>query len=362
MNKPLEIFITTKAWQFLVMLCITLAIIFRFFENNGRKRSSSSRENRKQEEIRIGSPVCERFVTWHMHRMTMKHLSHLFLIAFRSRSDTIGIYGTPLKSLQNQRLIMGPRDANQSPPLVRHLSSSDPSSVSSGGDESITILGFGSLLSENSSRLTFPDLKSFRLCRVPNYRRVFAHPASIFFQRGIADIESLQMSSLSVEYEEVFPGFVASVFEVPNSDMMADGIPSQAFLEREEEFSIIEVPFVPLDGGNSIDSEFKGVICARSTDEAYLKRWGADRFQDNFQKYGVDTIWGWSQESGLRPCAVYLRHCYLAAKSMGETSFDSFLDETFLVDRETTIRQYVERHPEVLLQQPPAELVSRYSG
>jgi hypothetical protein len=171
------------------------------------------------------------------------------------------------------------------------------------------------------------------------------------------------MSSLSVEYEEGFLGFVASAFEVPNSDMMADGIPSQAFLEREEEeFSIIEVPFVPLDGGNSIGSEFKGVICARSTDEAYLERWGADRFQDNFQKYGVDTIWGWSHESGLRPCAVYLRHCYLAAKSMGETSFDSFLDETFLVDRETTIRQYVERYPEVLLQQPPAELVSRYSG
>jgi hypothetical protein len=257
---------------------------------------------------------------------------------------------------------MGPRDANQSPPLVRHLSSSDPSSVSSGGDESITILGFGSLLSENSSRLTFPDLKSFRLCRVPNYRRVFAHPASIFFQRGIADMESLQISSLSVEYVEGFPGFVASVFEVPNSDMMADGIPSQAFLEREEEFSIIEVPFVPLAGGSSIGSEFKGVICARSTDEAYLERWGADQFQDHFQKYGVDTIWGWSKESGLRPCAVYLRHCYLAAKSMGETSFDSFLDETFLVDRETTIRQYVERYPEVLLQQPPPDLTVRYNG
>jgi hypothetical protein len=29
---------------------------------------------------------------------------------------------------------------------------------------------------------------------------------------------------------------------------------------------------------------------------------------------------------------------------MRETSFDSFLDETFLVDRETTIRQYVERN------------------
>ena len=50
-----------------------------------------------------------------------------------------------------------------------------------------TILGFGSLLSEQSSRLTFPDLENFRLVRVPNYRRLMQHPASIFFQRGIAD-------------------------------------------------------------------------------------------------------------------------------------------------------------------------------
>ena len=46
-----------------------------------------------------------------------------------------------------------------------------------------TILGFGSLLSEQSSRLTFPDLENFRLVRVPNYRRLMQHPASIFFQR-----------------------------------------------------------------------------------------------------------------------------------------------------------------------------------
>jgi hypothetical protein len=29
---------------------------------------------------------------------------------------------------------------------------------------------------------------------------------------------------------------------------------------------------------------------------------------------------------------VYLRHCYFAAKSLGNVCFDSFLDETFLVD------------------------------
>ena len=49
----------------------------------------------------------------------------------------------------------------------------------------ITIIGFGSLLSERSARVTFPTLTDFRLARVPKYRRVFGHPASIFFQRQI---------------------------------------------------------------------------------------------------------------------------------------------------------------------------------
>ena len=64
----------------------------------------------------------------------------------------------------------------------------------------VTILGLGSLLSERSSRSTFPDLINFRLGRVSNkYRRVFGHPASIFFQRELADMTTKEMSSLSAE-------------------------------------------------------------------------------------------------------------------------------------------------------------------
>ena len=76
-----------------------------------------------------------------------------------------------------------------------------------------TILGFGSLLSEQSSRLTFPDLENFRLVRVPDYRRLMQHPASIFFQRGIADPQKKNWCSLSAE---PCPGasFVACAFEV----------------------------------------------------------------------------------------------------------------------------------------------------
>merc|ERR1719491_669033 len=68
------------------------------------------------------------------------------------------------------------------------------------GKATVTILGLGSLLSERSSRTTFPDLTNFRLGRVSNkYRRVFGHPASIFFQRGLANKHTKEFSSLSAE-------------------------------------------------------------------------------------------------------------------------------------------------------------------
>ncbi|KAL7566993.1 hypothetical protein ACA910_019921 [Epithemia clementina (nom. ined.)] len=227
----------------------------------------------------------------------------------------------------------------------------------------ITVIGFGSLLSERSARLTFPELTGFRLGRVPRYRRVFAHPASIFFLRKIANLETLEISSLSVEYvSEEYPGFVAAIFEVPNDNkiLMQDGkmVPSREFLEREEEFEITSVPYVEWDGTKAEG----GIICTKSTDEMYLERWGQEHFQKNYRQYGIETIWNWPKDSGMRPCALYLRHCYLAAKSMGEDCFNSFLDETFLIDRTTTIRDYMSQNPHVLDTKAPPELLDRYNG
>lgn len=227
--------------------------------------------------------------------------------------------------------------------------------------DKITLLGFGSLLSERSSRTTFPELENFRLGRVPNYRRVFGHPAYIFFKRGIANKDTLEMSSLSAEYCEGHPGFICSIFEVPNDDMMADGVPSPAFLEREEEFNIVEVPYFEL-GDDGQGQPKKAILCTSSTDKEYVSRWGRERFDKQFVHYGINTIWGWKPDSGLLPCQVYLRHCYLAAKSMGDECFNSFLDETFLVDRKTTVREYIEKHPFILDVTPPPEFVGRYSG
>jgi hypothetical protein len=250
---------------------------------------------------------------------------------------------------------------------MKSLSSSSASpcfslSVIEDENDVVTIIGFGSLLSEKSSRLTFPNLKRFRRGRVDNYRRVFGHPTSIFFRRGIANTDTKEMSSLAVEPARGY-GFVASIFEVSKADLIEGSQPGLAFLKREEEFDIVQVPFVDLDsshGGSRNDA--KGIICTRSTDEEFIRKWGQDHFDDHYKKYGIETIWKWQPDSGLRPCAIYLRHCVLASRSLGQECYDSFLDDTYLVDRRTTIREYLKMYPRILDLHPPADLVDRYSG
>jgi len=233
----------------------------------------------------------------------------------------------------------------------------------------------------------------------------------------------------SVEYAEGH-SFLCAVFEVPNeglSAIISDGsqtgnwIPSQAFLEREEEFEIVMVPYEEVesvddigpsddiaavvsekgtitDGSEGVDydrdgdndedgngdetipsiktSSKSGIICRRSTDEAYLSQWGKDHFQKQYLDYGVKTIWGWDENSGLRPCPVYLRHCVLASWNSdnvgcewssvddenGGMCYNSFLDETFLVDRKTTVREYLKQFREIMTLEPPEELKERYGG
>merc|ERR1711957_924593 len=128
--------------------------------------------------------------------------------------------------------------------------------------------------------------------------------ACIFFERHIAIFETLEMSSLSAEPFEG-ASFVATAFEV-------DGIVPE-FERREEEFDLQIVQYEALDGGPGGE----GLLCCRSTDEAVHAKWG-DEVLNRFRSHGVNTIWGWGLDSGLRPCPVYARHCLLSAQRLGK--------------------------------------------
>ena len=73
-------------------------------------------------------------------------------------------------------------------------------------------------------------------------------------------------------------------------------------------------------------------------------------------------MWGWAPDEGLLPCRVYLRHCLLAAKGLGEQEYAAFVEGPFLSDRKTTIREPRERFPEIMPELPPPALAVRYGG
>ena len=54
----------------------------------------------------------------------------------------------------------------------------------------------------------------------------------------------------------------------------------------------------------------------------------------------------------IYPCRTYARHCVLAARSLGADAEASFLDHTFLADRRTTLRTYLESDPDLMEEKP----------
>ncbi|XP_015059533.1 uncharacterized protein LOC107005448 [Solanum pennellii] len=218
-------------------------------------------------------------------------------------------------------------------------------------DGLITICGFGSLLSERSARSTFPDLINFRVAKLSGFRRVFAHVAPIFFERGIAKPETKEISSLSVEPCEG-ETLIVTIFEIQRSEI-------PAFIEREHEFRFLAV--IP-ETLNDLFYVNPAVICARYSDEEYLKnRCEGDKeiFFQRYGRYNIDKIW----RDDIFPCRVYLRHCVLAAQNLGNLAYDNFLDHTFLGDRRTTIREYLSTTGSGIMEEEPPELLKqRYGG
>ncbi|KAK7329490.1 hypothetical protein VNO77_23660 [Canavalia gladiata] len=237
------------------------------------------------------------------------------------------------------------------PPAVTELNDESDFESLLSPDGYISICGFGSLLSERSARSTFPDLVNFRIVRLNQFRRVFAHVAPVFFERGIAKPETMEISSLSVEPCEG-ETLVVTVFEIRKSE-----IPD--FIKREVEFRFLAV-FPEMLDGKSFD--FPAVLCARYSDEEYFNIRCKGSKEIYFQQYGrwnIDKIW----RDDVLPCRVYLRHCVLAAKNLGETAYNNFLDNTYLADRKTTIREYLATTGAgIMEEQPPESLKYRYGG
>eukprot|EP00980_Cylindrotheca_fusiformis_P011666 scaffold2751_cov131-Cylindrotheca_fusiformis.AAC.33 len=226
----------------------------------------------------------------------------------------------------------------------------------------VTILGYGALLSEDSARLTFPHLSSFRLVRLHCMRRVFSHPHLFLLAQDLIDpSESSCLASLSTEPcpNEPEVGFVAAAFDVE-----LDEEQRRAFVEREGEYDMQTCPYYPLDKPKEANElAGHGLICvARCNDDSLPSLLDAGRSRLNALG---KTVWNWEPGSGLRPADMYLRHCLLAVKKAGPAAEQSFLNDTYLIDRSTTLSKYLRKDgnlERVMNAKPPERLKRRFNG
>ena len=159
-----------------------------------------------------------------------------------------------------------------------------------GGGGWMTVAGFGALLSERSSRMTFPALRNFRTGRLRGWRRVFAHRGGAPF-RHIERVETKEMASLSCE-PHAGSELVVALMDVPLEE------PSWAdFVVREHEYQFVAVA---VDG-----LPRPAVLCAAWTDEDYRRvRCPDAEYHRRYGQYGIDRIW----RDDLLPARLYLRH------------------------------------------------------
>ena len=66
----------------------------------------------------------------------------------------------------------------------------------------ITVLGFGSLLSKKSALETVPKLENFQIVDVPGYRRIFNKVGVVFFERYGLRIDDQHVASCVAQKHE----------------------------------------------------------------------------------------------------------------------------------------------------------------
>jgi hypothetical protein len=101
-------------------------------------------------------------------------------------------------------------------------------------------------------------------------------------------------------------------------------------------------------------------MCTKYTDEEYRREKirSEKDWYERYGKWGIDKIW----RDDILPCRMYLRHCVLAAQKLGEDVYNHFLDHSYLADRKTTIRTYLNNNLDIMSEQPPASIADRYNG
>lgn len=197
----------------------------------------------------------------------------------------------------------------------------------------ISVVGYGSLLSETSARETVPGLRNFRLVEVAGYRRIFNKVGIVFISRHGADPQSREVASCSTLADPATT-IICSQFECTRQEYAE-------LIEREHRFEWVEVATSSLHSGEAST----GLMCTTSRDEYYRSHKCAtqEEYQQRVGQFYQGRIW----REDILPFPRYLGFCLQAAAEHDEIVINNFLDSSYLADGRTTLRAYLKAHPKL---------------
>ena len=202
---------------------------------------------------------------------------------------------------------------------------------------SITIVGYGSLLSEQSARRSMPSVAHFRVAHLAGYRRVFDLISPTQVRRGNTKPTDRERAVVVAHRcAEATQPLCVSLFEVHPSEL-------RAYREREDRYNVIVLPHDAVLPAGSIPADSHAILCEATTEAAYRADKCLDdaHFHDKVGQYLQGTpLWGSGAASDVLPSRRYLRFLLEELHALGGDIFDNFVDTSFIADGRS-VREYV---------------------
>ena len=189
------------------------------------------------------------------------------------------------------------------------------------------VIGYASLLSEISIRRLFSNVGRIRPVEISGHARCFNSYGTLSINKGLASIADRNLAHASAILRP-FTKIRALAFEIGETDF-------EIYEKHEFRYSLREVNARCLETGES----FKAIMCYENTDHLIdTSLVGSDDIFGLYKQYDTHSFW----HTDHLPADVYLNHCIASAFLLGDDVVDNFLDTSFIHDRETSIRKYLE--------------------
>ena len=219
-----------------------------------------------------------------------------------------------------------------------------------------TVFGYGSLMSESSCKRTCPSCENHRLAALHGWRRAFSLVSVSQIRNGNADMEHGKIAALAVSPDGghggrggLVPRILGCVFEIKNDDL-------DELIRREHRYNMMKLPCYEISDPETcvipVEQEpVWAIVFVASTDKEYIRKCEAEqqqqeqqsipgtRYQEIVGQHYSGSLW---HRTDILPVDKYLHFCIEAAEVLGgRVSRDNFLDNTFLADAKTSIREYL---------------------